>query len=72
MRSQELEERVKDKYERIFKENNKGETVINDGEDEDNSSDDDEDAYDGFEGDDPVSESIAENILRQSSNITGV
>ena len=72
VRSQELEERLKDKYEGIFKENNKGDTIINDGEDEDNSSDDNVDAYDGFEGDDPVSESIDENILRQGSNITRV
>ena len=67
-----MEGRLKDKYEGIFKENSKGDTIINDGEDEDNSSDDDEDAYGGFEGDDHVSESMDENILSQSINITGV
>ena len=72
VRSKELEERLKDKYEGIFKENHKDETIINDGEDEDNSSDEDEDAYDGFEGDDHVSESMDENILSQSINVTGV
>ena len=70
--SQGLEEKLKLKYEGIFKENNKDETITNDGEDEENSSDDDVDAYDGFEGDDTVSESVEESILLQSTNITGV
>ena len=70
--SKELEEGLKDKYEGIFKDNNNGEIFTNDGADEDNSSDEDLDAYDGFEGDDTVSELVENSILSQSTNITGV
>ena len=70
--SKELEEGLKDKYEGIFKDNNNGEIFTNDGADEDNSSDEDLDAYDGFEGDDTVSEFVENSILSQSTNITGV
>ena len=47
----------------ISKETNKGDASRNDSGDKDSSSDKDVDAYDGFAGDDTVSESRDDNIL---------
>ena len=69
--SQALEETLKDKYEGIFREHNKDETIAND-EEEDNSSDEDVDAYDGFEGEGNVCGSTENSVISQSINITGV
>ena len=61
--SQELEIKFKGKYDGIFKETNKGDLNIDNSGNEDSSSDEDVDAYDGFAGDDTVSESIEESVL---------
>ena len=70
--SHELEMKLKQKYEGIFKDSNHGNTIGNKSEDEDISSDEDLDAYDRFAGDDILSETVEETIVSQSTNITGV
>ena len=63
---------MKEKYEGICKDSNQGNTSLNDSEHEDVSSDEDVDAYDGFAGDDILTETEEETIVSQSNNITGV
>ena len=70
--SHELEIKLKEKYEGICKDSNQGNTSLNDSEHEDVSSDEDVDAYDGFAGDDILTETEEETIVSQSNNITGV
>ena len=70
--SHELEITLKQKYEGIFKDSNHGNTIRNESENEDISSDKDVDAYDGFAGDDILSETVEETIVSQCTNITGV
>ena len=68
----ELEIKLKQKYEGIFKESNHGNTIENETKNEDILSDEDVDAYDGFAGGNILSESVEETIVLQSINITGV
>lgn len=70
--SHELEMKLKQKYEGIFKDSNHGNTIGNEYKNEDISSDKDVDAYDGFAGNDVLSETVEETIISQSINITGV
>ena len=74
--SHQLEIKLKQKYEGIFKDSNHGNTIRNGSENKDISSDEDVDAYDEFAGDDILSETvediIEETIVSQSTNITGV
>ena len=70
--SHELEIKLKQKYERIFKDSNQGYTILNQSKNEDVTSDEDVDAYDGFAGDDILTETAEETIVSQSTNITRV
>ena len=70
--SRELEVKLKQKYEGIFKVSNQGNTIINESENKDDSSEEDIDAYDGFAGDDILRGTADETIVLQSTNITGV
>ena len=70
--SHELEVKLKQKYEGIFKVSNQGNAIINKTENKDDSSEEDIDAYNGFAGDDILTGTADETIVSQSTNITGV
>ena len=70
--SLELEMKLKQKYEGIFKDSNHSNILGNESENEDVSSDEDVDAYDGFAGDDLLAETVNETIASQCTNITGI
>ena len=72
VQSHELEIKLKQKYEGIFKDSNHGNTILNKSKNEDVSSDEDVEAYNGFAGDDILTETVEETIVSQSTNITGV
>ena len=71
-KSKELEMKLKQKYEGIFKDSNHGNTIGSESENEDISSDEDVDAYDGFAGEDILSETAEETLVAQCTNFTGV
>ncbi len=70
--SLELEMKLKQKYEGIFKDSNHSNILGNESENEDDTSDEDVDAYDGFAGDDLFADAVNESIASQCTNITGV
>jgi len=70
--SLELEMKLKQKYEGIFKDSNHSNILGNESENEDDTSDEDVDAYDGFAGDDLFADAMNETIAMQCTNITGV
>ncbi len=70
--SLELEMKLKQKYEGIFKDSNHSNILGNESDNEDDTSDEDVDAYDGFAGDDLFADAMNETIATQCTNITGV
>ena len=70
--SLELEMKLKQKYEGIFKDSNHSNILGNESENEDDMNDKDVDAYDGFAGDEILTEAVNESIATQCTNITGI
>ncbi len=70
--SLELEMKLKQKYEGIFKDSSHSNILGNESENEGDTSDEDVDAYDGFAGDDLFADAMNETIATQCTNITGV
>ena len=70
--SLELEMKLKQKYEGIFKDSNHSNILGNESKNEDVTSDEDVDAYDGFAGGDLFADTVNKTIASQCTNITGI